>query len=569
MQRQYNRPYRRPTSVNRPRPRGYRRRRGRLRIGRLVILILIFAAIVAGIVLGIMFLAKSGIFGAAAPDRVSVVLPSAQPSSSARDLAVAAVDATQPAAFGLQTEIQQNGETLTGFNRAYPISFPAGSAYTTLSGVSAFRGNNYRDAAHFGGMENAPTKLDELWSVDIGLASPEIQPLMIRWDADMRQVMNLYDNKKSKEDLTEVIVPGADGKLYFLDLSDGQNTRDPLELGFTAGGTPALDPRGYPLLYVGAGGDGTGACYMNVYSLIDGQLLYRCGAEQKDAFAYRSAYQRFGASPLIAAEADTLIWPGENGIVYTIRLNTDFDRAAGTVSVSPDEPVKYRYTSDQYADDAQANGQASRIYGFKSSPAAWKNYLFLTDNGGLLQCLDLNTMSPAYVQDTGGIPDASPIFEQAGDSASLYTASYDASGMSHIRKLNALSGETVWQKDSTGSIQSSPALGSGSLEGMVFFNVAGTESGELAAYDSATGDILWQHTLPRPGASSPAAVYAADGSGSILQCDGGGQLFLLDGKTGEAKASLALNSDTQGSPAVFGNTAVLQSGEKLFGILLS
>ncbi|MEA5004015.1 MAG: PQQ-binding-like beta-propeller repeat protein [Christensenella sp.] len=541
-----------------------------MRIGRLIVLLLIFAAIVAGIVFGIMFLTKTGIFGAAFSDPVSVVLPSASPSST-DNLSATAVDATLPSAFGLQTEVQQNGEAINDFNRTDPVSFPAGSAYTSLTGISSFRGNNYRDAAHFGGMENAPQKLEQLWSFDLGAASASAvaQPLVVRWDADMRRMMNLYDDKKSKDSLTEVILASADGKLYFMDLTDGSATRDPLALGFTAGGTPALDPRGYPLLYVGQGGDGTGASYMNVYSLIDGSLLYRCGADQRDAFAYRSAFQRFGASPLVASEADTLVWPGENGIVYTIRLNTNFDPAAKTISVAPEEPVKYHYTSAQYADDAQINEQAPRLYGFKSAPAAFKNYLLLSDNGGLLQCLDLNTMSPVYAQDVGGASDAALVFEHTGDSASLYLGTYDAAGAAHICKLNALSGETVWQKDVAGKLPASPVLGSGSLNGMVFFNLSGSDSGELIAYNKETGDTVWQHPLERPGASSPAAVYASDTSGFILQCDGNGKLLLLDGKTGEEKATLDLGGETQGSVAVFGNTAVLQSGQKLFGVLLS
>ncbi len=568
MQRQYKSPYQRPVPRKYSRPRG--RRRGRLRIGRLIILLLIFAAIVAGIILGIMFFTKTGLFGGASSGAVSVVLPTAPPSS-ANNLTIAAANVTQPSAFGLQTEIQQNGEILSNFNRTDPISFPAGSAYTSLAGVSALRGNNYRDSAHFGSMENAPQKLDTLWSFDLGteIASSSTQPLIIRWDEDVRQIMNLYDNKKSKKDLTEVILPCTDGNIYFLDLSDGSATRDPLTLGFTAGGTPAVDPRGYPLLYVGQGGDGTGSSYMHIYSLINGQLLYRCGADQKDAFAYRSAFQRFAASPLIASEADTLVWPGENGIVYTIRLHTDFDLSAGTLSVSPEEPVKYRYTSAQYADDAQINEQAPRLYGFKSSPVAYRNYLFLADNGGLLQCLDLNTMLPVYAQDVGGASDAALLFEQTDDSAALYLGTYDAAGMSHISKLNALSGESVWRQDIAGTLQSSPVLGSANLEDIIYFNVSGRDGGSLVAYNKNTGDILWQHPLEQPTSSSLATVYASDASGFLLQCTGSGSLLLLDGKTGEEKTRLDLGGNTQSAIAVFGNTAVIQSGQTLSAVILS
>lgn len=571
MRRQYNRPYRRPTPTGYSRPRP--RRRGRLRIGRLIIVLLIFAAIIAGIVFGIMFLTKSGVFAESSP-QIPAITPSAQPGASASlpadDLVAAATAATAPAALGLQTELQQNGETLASFNRTYPISFPSGGAYTSLAGLTAFRGNNYRDTAHLGTVEKSVARLDEGWSFDMGAALTENtaagQPVIIQWDADLRRMMNLYDGKKSKDNLTEVIFPATDGKLYFLDLSDGSATRDPIDMGFSVNGSAAADPRGYPLLYVGQGGNGSGPAYMNIYSLIDGQLLYRCGAEQQDAFAYRSSYQRFDASPLIASDADTLVWPGENGILYTIRLNSDFDRAAGTVSVSPDEPVKYRYTASQYADDTQISGQTSRLYGFQSSPAAWKNYLFAADNGGLMQCIDLNTMTPVYAQDLGGSTDAALLFERTEEGAFLYSGSYSADSSAHIRKLNAVSGEVIWQKDLGGSVWASPVLGTGILDGMVFFSVSGTSGGQLIAFNKSTGDIAWQYSLEYAGTSSPAALYTADGNGYILQCDGGGKLVVLDGKTGQEAANISLGGKTQGSPAIFGDIAVMQSGQKLFGI---
>ena len=67
--------------------------------------------------------------------------------------------------------------------------------------------------------------------------------------------MNLYPEKKAKQNLTEIIIAAGDGYIYFFDLEDGQKTRDPLKVGFTIKGTPAVDPRGYPILYVGQGDD--------------------------------------------------------------------------------------------------------------------------------------------------------------------------------------------------------------------------------------------------------------------------------------------------------------------------
>ena len=65
----------------------------------------------------------------------------------------------------------------------------------------------------------------------------------------------MYDWAKEKDDLVEVIYACMDGYVYFLDLETGEATRDPLYLGFTFKGAGALDPRGYPIMYVGAGYD--------------------------------------------------------------------------------------------------------------------------------------------------------------------------------------------------------------------------------------------------------------------------------------------------------------------------
>ncbi|MEI3413380.1 MAG: hypothetical protein V8Q57_09485 [Blautia sp.] len=56
---------------------------------------------------------------------------------------------------------------------------------------------------------------------------------------------------KEDDDLVEVIYACMDGYVYFLDLKTGKPTRDTLNLGFTFKGAGALDPRGYPILYVG------------------------------------------------------------------------------------------------------------------------------------------------------------------------------------------------------------------------------------------------------------------------------------------------------------------------------
>lgn len=582
-------------------PRGHNYRpRKRLRVGRLIIVILIFAAVIAGIIFGVLFLTKQGPFAsgistpepsaapsaeetaAAAPS--STPTPSAAPTIDPGNFTVAAVDSTLPSAFGFQTEIEQDGAAVAEYTRTRPISFPAASDYTGIKGITTFRSNNYRDQGAFGSADITDKKLEKLWSQNGTAVEPaginsSAQPLIAQWDTDIRQMMNLYSDKKSDDGLIEVIYPAMDGKIYFMDLSDGSYTRDPINTGFAVTGTAALDPRGYPLLYVGQGTGLSGTdqhdnVYLYVYSLIDGQLLYKYGAEQKDPFAYRESWQAYSGSPLVAADADTLVWVGENGILYTAVLNSEFDRAAGTVSINPDTPVKYRYTTPKNADDAQLSADTPRKYGAVASAAAWKNYLFLTDSGGWLQCIDLNTMTPVYVQDLITATDASPLLEQTQDGLFLYVASKASlqpqegqKGTAYLRKINALTGEIIWQTPydclSSGGASATPVLGTGTLSDMVFFTVAQTdasqENGKLVALNTDTGEMIWEHEMDRYGLSSPVAVYTQDNTGYLLQGNSNGIMTLLDGKTGEALDRVSLGGTIVSTPAVMGDMLVVGS----------
>ena len=52
-----------------------------------------------------------------------------------------------------------------------------------------------------------------------------------------------------------------------------------------------------------------------------------------DGYSMRGALSYFDSSALVDEETDTLIYPGENGILYLIKLNTQYDEEAGTLSI--------------------------------------------------------------------------------------------------------------------------------------------------------------------------------------------------------------------------------------------
>jgi quinoprotein glucose dehydrogenase len=57
--------------------------------------------------------------------------------------------------------------------------------------------------------------------------------------------------------------------------------------------------------------------------------------------------------------------------------------------------------------------------------------------------------------------------------------------------------------------------------GLLF--IAATPDAKIRAFDKATGELLWEDTLPFPGHATPA-VYEADGRQFVVVAAGGGKL---------------------------------------------
>lgn len=500
------------------------------------------------------------------------------------------VELSNPENWGIRWEIIQDDEIVESYRRSEPISFSHGDAYTALQGVVTFRGDNYRSGPSFGTANVVEETLTKKWSSNIGSYNGwpgsgwTGQPLIVRWDEETKAIMNLYPEKKSKEDLVEVILATLDGYIYFYDLDDGSYTRDPLWVGMNFKGAGALDPRGYPLMYVGSGDYDNGkAPRMYIISLIDGSILYeRSGT---DSFSLRSGWSAFDSSPLVHAETDTLIWPGESGILYTIKLNSSYDKAQGTITVAPEETVRTRYST------ARSNGGTYWL-GYEPSAVIVDHYLYISENGGMFFCIDLNSMELIWCQDTRDDSNSTPVFQwdESGQTGYIYTApslhwtaSGSMTGHISIYKLDARTGEIIWEKaydchtvsGVSGGVQASPLLGKPGtdLEGLIIYPIARTPNGydgTLVALDCDTGEVVWDKHMPSYSWSSPAPFYTESGKAYVAICDSAGELRLLDGKTGNELSSVSLGSNVEASPAVFENTLVVGTrGQKVYGICIN
>ncbi len=384
--------------------------------------------------------------------------------------------------------------------------------------------------------------------------------------------MNIKEEFKNR-DLVEVIQAALDGNIYFLDLETGKPTRPSIDIGFPIKGSPFVDPRGYPILYTGMGinslenGKKTTEWKYRIFSLTDQKELFALPG--RDPVTTR-IWGAFDSTGLLHAETDTLIQCGENGIVYRIKLNTSYNEDTGALSINP-ETVKYKY----------ANPYTGR-QGIEASPAIYRDLMFFADNGGMLQCVDINTFTPKWALNVKDDTDSTPVLEETPEGVFLYTGNevdkQGSLGYSTVRKINALTGKQVWERsyqcwmDETinGGVFAAPTVGTGDIGNLVIFSIAktGTEwGGRLVALDKDTGEEVWARQLRYYGWSSPTVFQSDDGTSYMIFCDSQGNMFLMDPKTGETLDSISVERNVEASPAIYDDMVVVGSyARKIFGV---
>lgn len=511
---------------------------------------------------------------------------------------------TAPSVLGISQTLryEKDGVTVTEqdsyeFLREDKVSFEGDLITGTVEGLFTFRGNYHRDTTSYGTAQITKEQFAEkFWTFETGklLKSGGSsywsgngwtgQPLIISWPKETKWLMNIYPEKKAKENFVEVIYSGMDGYIHFLDLEDGTESRDPIHVGMVFKGTASLHPAGIPLLVLGSGDAQTGLYGENVsprayiYSLIDGSKLYEFGAN--DAMAPR-VFHAFDSSPVIDAATDTLFYPGENGVLYTVKLNTKYDAAAGTLSISPEHVADYTYSTSRATETAFT-------WGMENSAAVNGEYMYVGDNGGVFYCLDVNTMSMVWAQDVYGDVNSSPIFSEEEDGNFVYVATtlteamLDAHSVGEVSvyKLNAANGSIVWKKTFAchnvdgveGGILASGVLGKGAIKGQIIYSVSRTpklSSGYLVSIDIKNGETVWMKELSNYAWSSTAVVYSQIGAAYLVQCCSNGDILLLNAGNGEILDTISLHTTLEATPAVFGNTVVVGTrDERIVGITI-
>ena len=545
------------------------------------------------------------------PTEVPSPTPEPTPTPAPTPYMIAESD---PKQYMFVPHLEINGERrddndALSFRRDEQIVFPRADEYNAenVRGILTFRGNNWRNASSVGTVNLTEYQFTKIWEVKIGSLTKgggsgswsgcgwTGQPLIVQWPAETRRVMNMKEWAQNKDGLVEVIYPTEDGNIYFIDLETGELTRETIRMNVPFKGTGSVDPRGYPLLYLGSGDQYDNDSQKSrafIISLIDGRVLYEFGKQGTDSFARREWYA-YDSAPLIDAKTDTLIYPGENGILYTMKLNTIYDPSTRSISVNPTNFVKFRYDCSNIYDKIDKADSAHKWQGYEGSASAWNGFLYLSSNDGMFQCIDLNTMRCVWIADTQDDTNASPVLDVISDDeaylyvgTSLHFTAVNSKGLVPFFKINAMTGkiektynltvETV--SGVSGGIQATAAVGrqGSDISDLVFVTFArykGKDAGILVALDKNTFEVRWEQPMDAYSWSSPAVVYDANGKGYVIQADSKGRITLYEGATGKILRTIGTLTDSnfEASPAVFGNMIVVgcRGDQKIFGIRLS
>jgi outer membrane protein assembly factor BamB len=478
------------------------------------------------------------------------------------------------------------GDTLRAVPTVPGLVFGTPASYSEVPGVLTFRGGPQRGNAGFGDAEVKQGRLSLRWTAPLGRlrsfgetwpgAGWTGQPLLVKWPEETRKAMGLSEDF-AKDGGVEVLYPAFDGRIHRLDLATGAQTKPPIEVGYGFKGTGSVDPRGFPLLYAGQGlpdnSGRRGPWQFRIFDLITNtQTAMIAGS---DPSAYRRAWGAFDSSALVHAGTDTLLEPGENGVYYRVRLRSQFDAPARSVSVAP-EVTRLVFES----------GRSSR-FGMENSQVAYRNLIYVSDNDGNLNCLDARTLEIVWSRSIGDDADATMAIEETPTGVYLYSANeVDHRGfhqqVSNIRKIDALTGKVVWRYDV--GVEFDESVNGGVLGSLlvseredvrdrVIVNVARTRSGlggTLMALDKSTGAPLWSRPLDPYSWTSVLYVPASSGKTYGVFADQAGTIHLFDPRTGEDVDTFATGANIEASPAAFGSTIVVASrDQKVYALTIS
>jgi len=438
-------------------------------------------------------------------------------------------------------------------------------AYANVPGIFTFRGDPLRSANFCGHLDSIPTDIEIDWTfvTDFDTVKTSFgrwgggsgwtgQPMFVEWnDSMMQKFRNESDSLTKHFDSKEIIVSSLCGKLYFINYETGKMSRLPIDVRNPIKGTGMIDPELNGNLYLGQGIPRERPIGAMVIDLFKHKISHFF---PEDPHAWR-AWSAYDASPLVVG--GFLFRLGENGTVYK------YCREKGSIKLH--STLRYKKTG-------------SSAGGMESSMAVYKNYGYTTDNYGNILCINLDNLEPVWHYDNHDDTDATPVIEIENGIPYLYSGCeidiQGEEGLSFIVKLNALTGEKIWEqrfeckkmrlgdKHFDGGMYSTMLPGIGDCSDLIFTNICTNDppsAGFFCAIRKENGEVAYTKPLNHYAWSSPAAMTDNNGKMYVLNFDCIGNAYVIDGKTGEFIIDKPIGVNFESSPIVIGNSVVIGS----------
>ena len=221
--------------------------------------------------------------------------------------------------------------------------------------------------------------------------------------------------------------------------------------------------------------------------------------------------------------------------------------------------------------------------------AAWNNLGYFGDNSGNVFCLDLMTMRPIWYFDNLDDTDASMVIDlQEKSYPYLYIGNevdkQGTTGMAYIRKLDAKTGKELWKvgrecaattlggRINSGGVLASVLPGREKAQNLVFGIFSRTNNsfrGEFVALNKQNGKLVYSIKLPNYSWASPIALYNKKGDCFLFFTDVFGNVYLVNGLTGNIIHKEHYDVVWESSPVAWGNRVVVGArGNKIYSFVI-
>lgn len=390
----------------------------------------------------------------------------------------------------------------------------------SVVGLTMFRGNPSRTYFGSGPLpEDAP---DVAWRFPDGpMAGQSAEGSQNRWWTGMGWTGQPVVWERP-DGITEVIFGAFDKKIHFVNAATGERTRPDFEMGDIIKGSVTLDPDGFPLLYTGSRDP-----RFRIIALDEDEPYEVWSLHARDVEGMWN--DDWDSNPVVID--DMLYEGGENSWWYAVKLN----RSTGTdgkVSVDPQVVWKTPAWNDELMEIF------GRQHSVEGSTAVSGQSAFFATSAGRVVGVDLSDIGNGngriffdlWIGDdtdaTISIDDEGFLYvvSHADTAKTNNTAARRIREVGHLLKLNPdLQGDDaiVWSHElpaargEDAGAWATPAL---HPDGIIF---VATDAGDLQAYDTESGELIWDDFVGGNAWSSPVI---ADGKLLIaVNCLTGGE----------------------------------------------